>query len=82
MKTLDPSLRLWFYGNDFNEFLWDHENEGGNTRSLSRPRFLNVFMTKMELIDLGFNGPRFTWRRTCNNSLVQERLDRGFVNGP
>lgn len=36
----------------------------------------------MELIDLGFNGPRFTWRGTRNNSLVQERLDQGLVNRP
>lgn len=33
-----------------------------------------------ELIDLGFSGPRFTWRGMRNNALVQERLDRGLVN--
>ncbi|KAM1005496.1 hypothetical protein ACFX2A_002347 [Malus domestica] len=35
----------------------------------------------MELIDLGFTSPKFTWHGTRNNSLVQERLDRGLVNG-
>ncbi|KAM0991343.1 hypothetical protein ACFX2C_009734 [Malus domestica] len=35
----------------------------------------------MELIDLGFSGRKFTWRGTRNNSLVQERLDRGLVSG-
>lgn len=38
-------------------------------------------MDNMELIDQGFTGPKFTWRGTRNNSLVQERLDRGLVNG-
>ncbi|KAM1348141.1 hypothetical protein ACFX1Q_003175 [Malus domestica] len=36
----------------------------------------------MELIDLGFTSPKFTWHGTRNNSLVQERLDRGLVNDP
>ncbi|KAM0963308.1 hypothetical protein FF1_022438 [Malus domestica] len=35
----------------------------------------------MELIDLGFSGPKFARQGTRNNSLVQERLDRGLVNG-
>ncbi|KAM2230344.1 hypothetical protein ACFX1S_014761 [Malus domestica] len=34
----------------------------------------------MELIDLEFNGPQFTWRGTCNGTLVEERLDHGLIN--
>lgn len=37
-------------------------------------------MHKMELLDLGFSGPKFTWRGTRNGNLVQERLDRGLIN--
>ncbi|KAM1493824.1 hypothetical protein ACFX10_025553 [Malus domestica] len=50
--------------------------------SFSRPRYLEEFIDIIELIDLGFTGPKFTWRGTRNNSLVQERLDRGLVNDP
>ncbi|KAM1263059.1 hypothetical protein ACFX13_028777 [Malus domestica] len=35
----------------------------------------------MELLDLGFVGPKFIWRATRNGDLVQERLDRGLING-
>lgn len=35
----------------------------------------------MELVDLRFSGPKFTWRGTQNGNLVQERLDCGMVNG-
>ncbi|KAB2595694.1 hypothetical protein D8674_031144 [Pyrus ussuriensis x Pyrus communis] len=38
-------------------------------------------MDTMMLIDLGFTDLKFIFRGTCNNSLVQERLDRGLVNG-
>ena len=31
-------------------------------------------------MDLGINGPKFTWRGTRNGQLVEARLDRGFVN--
>lgn len=37
-------------------------------------------MNSMELMDLEFNGPKFTWRGTRNGQLVEARLDRGLVN--
>lgn len=42
---------------------------------------LQSFMNNMELLDLGFSGPKYRWRGTRNGSLVQERLDRGLING-
>ncbi|KAM2163091.1 hypothetical protein ACFX1Q_040813 [Malus domestica] len=75
LEVLQPSNRLWFCESDLNEFLWDREKEGGSQVSHLRPRYLHDFMVKMELIDLGFYGPRFTWKVTQNNRLVQERLD-------
>lgn len=73
--------RPWFYGGDLNEILWDFENEGGSQGSFSRPRYLQELIDRMELIDLGFSSPKFTWRVTRNNSLVQKQLDIGLVNG-
>ncbi|KAM0967196.1 hypothetical protein ACFX13_023210 [Malus domestica] len=50
-------------------------------RVRGEPQYLQDFMDTMKLIDLGFMGLKFTWRGTRNNSLVQERLDKGLVNG-
>ncbi|KAM2296857.1 hypothetical protein ACFX1S_036473 [Malus domestica] len=76
----DWCFASWVYG-DLNEYLWDSEKAGGRDESRSRPRFLQEFMSEMELVDLHFSGPAFTWRGSRNGSLVQERLDRGMVNG-
>lgn len=64
----------------FNDFLWDHKKYEGREIPHSHPRYLQEFTSWMKLFDLIFNGPKFTWRGTRNNSLVQERLDRGLVN--
>lgn len=37
-------------------------------------------MAEMKLIDLRFSSPKYTWKRTRNNSLVQEWLDQGLLN--
>lgn len=37
-------------------------------------------MSKVEAMDLGFNGPLFTWRGMRNEQLVEARLDQGLVN--
>lgn len=39
------------------------------------------FMHAIELFDLGFHGPTFTWRGCRNGELVEEHLDRGLING-
>lgn len=70
----------WFCGGDFNEFLWDYEKKGGREVCHGRPRYLQNFIDTAGLIDLGFNGPCFTWRGMRNGELVEERLDRGLVN--
>ena len=75
-----PDNIPWICGGDFNEFLWDHEKSGGVEVRYNRYRFLEEFMGKVDLLDLGFNGPKFTWRGTRNGQLVEARLDRGLVN--
>lgn len=79
--VLNPVEDLWFCGGDLNEILWEFEKHGGCDDFHTRPKFLHEFMEKMELIDLKFYGPKFTWMGNRNNGLVQEQLDRGLVNG-
>lgn len=37
-------------------------------------------MNRAELFDLGFKGPKFTWEGTRAGQLVEEQIDRCFVN--
>ncbi|KAM1951519.1 hypothetical protein ACFX15_006123 [Malus domestica] len=75
-----PDNIPWICGGDFNEFLWDHEKSGSAEVRYNRTRYLEEFMSKLEVFDLGFNGPKFTWRGKRNGQLVEARLDRGLVN--
>lgn len=70
----------WICGGDFNEFLWVHKKSRGAEVRHNRPRYLEEFMEKVEVLDLESNGQKFTWRGTQNGQLVEARLDRGLVN--
>ncbi|XP_070674753.1 uncharacterized protein [Malus domestica] len=76
-----PSNIPWLCGGDFNEFVWDHEKSRRAAVLYNRPRFLADFMNVTELFDLEFKGPIFTWRGLRNGEWVEERLDRGLING-
>lgn len=80
-EVLQPSQVPWFCRGDLNEYLWDSEKSGGREKFHSCPWFLQDFMSEMEFLDLQFSGPAFTWKGIRNGCLVQERLDRGIVNG-
>ena len=45
----------------------------------NRPRYLE-FMSKTKIMDVGFNGPKFTWRGMRNGQMVEVRLDRALMN--
>ncbi|KAM2712281.1 hypothetical protein EV1_032304 [Malus domestica] len=70
----------WLCGGDFNEFVWDHEKSGRARVLYNRPGYLNNFLNAADLMDLGFIGPKFTWRGMRYGNLVEERLDRAAVN--
>ena len=48
---------------------------------LPRSLLFKDCLDKCNMVDLGFSGPRYTWtnRRETNN-LIQERIDRFFMN--
>ncbi|XP_050121457.1 uncharacterized protein LOC126599164 [Malus sylvestris] len=80
IQNFRPDSIPWICGGDFNEFLWDHEKVGGAEVRYNRPRYLEEFMNKVEVLDLSFNGQKFTWRGTRNGQLVEAQLDRVLVN--
>ncbi|KAM1023967.1 hypothetical protein ACFX2I_037177 [Malus domestica] len=80
-EELSPTRAPWFCSGDFNEILSEDEKSGRSPWHWSTIPFLQSFLNCMELVDLGFLGPKFTWRGTRNGSLVQERLDMDLING-
>jgi len=71
---------LWVIAGDFNEPLSGDDKFGGRVVN-SRSLLFKECLDKCNMVDLGFSGPRFTWtnRREVQN-LIQERIDRFFVN--
>lgn len=68
--------RAWLLTGDFNAFFFTHEKARGSLKG-SRPcTFFQEFVNDYQLLDLGFLGPRFTWKR----GVVSERLDKAICN--
>ena len=54
---------------------------GGNRPSNSRIQEFRNCLNACNMIDLGFSGPKYTWRNCHDmNSLIMERLDRVLAN--
>ncbi|CAN0912663.1 hypothetical protein LINGRAPRIM_LOCUS555 [Linum grandiflorum] len=66
----------WLVLGDFNATLTSTDKQGGEEFSIPQSEDFTECLDRCALFDLGFAGPRFTWRRT--NLLV--RLDRAVVN--
>ncbi|KAF7842450.1 RNA-directed DNA polymerase [Senna tora] len=66
----------WVVMGDFNSYLFAHEKQGGGApNNICMDRFSRC-ISNCNLVDLGFEGPKFTWKRND----VMERLDRAFGN--
>ncbi|KAL4333466.1 hypothetical protein GQ457_07G012960 [Hibiscus cannabinus] len=75
--TLDPGIdNPWVVGGDLNVIRSASERFGGSNRRSGICSYFNDFLLNSGLIDMGFSGPRFTWRR---GNLFQ-RLDRCLCN--
>ncbi|KAL0013396.1 hypothetical protein SO802_000465 [Lithocarpus litseifolius] len=80
-KAADLHNKPWIIAGDFNEPLADEDKFGGRPVSINRSLLFKDCLDKCNMVDMGFNGPKFTWtnRREINN-LIQERIDRFFMN--
>ncbi|KAJ4834508.1 hypothetical protein Tsubulata_049656 [Turnera subulata] len=75
-----PSGSPWMLVGDFNDYAFSSEVLGG-VFSAARARTFNDRLNGLDLLDLGFSGPSFTWVRTVRGRRVQQRrLDRAVAN--
>ena len=81
IKVTDLHNKPWVIAGDFNEPLLGEDKFGGRPVNISRSLLFKDCLDKCNMVDLGFSGPRYTWtnRREINN-LIQERIDRYFMN--
>ena len=80
-KTADLHNKPWIIAGDFNEPFADEDKFGGRPVSINRSLLFKECLDKCNMVDMGFNGPKFTWtKRREINSLIQERIDRFFMN--
>lgn len=77
LMTLNPGhTEPWLLSGDFNAIVSSTERRGGSDRTLGGCKLFSSFINALGLIDMGFHGHRFTWRR---GTLLQ-RLDRALCN--
>ncbi|XP_075671161.1 uncharacterized protein LOC142640761 [Castanea sativa] len=66
---------------NFNEPLLNEDKFGGRAVSINKSLLFKECLDKCNMVDLGFARPRFTWTNKRGISdLIQERIDRVFVN--
>lgn len=71
----------WLCLGDFNEITGQSEKLGGSVRSQAQMQLFRDAIDKCGLMDLGFTGSQFTWKKHFNDGhSVWERLDRGMAN--
>lgn len=71
----------WLLVGDFNQVLDDSEKRGGKPIAQYRARPFREMVNGCALIDIGFEGLRFTWSNMRRGSaLVEESIDRYFCN--
>ena len=66
----------WFMGGDFNSILYAEEKHGGSQLGTGICPSFNSWFHANQMIDLPFNGPRFTWARGS----LSKRLDHAMSN--
>lgn len=77
LRMISQNYNLpWCALGDFNTVLYDHEKVGGGSVICSSCQTFNHCIDVCQLVDLGYNGPTFTWKKGD----LRERLDRALAN--
>jgi hypothetical protein len=78
--THNSNLPMFCMG-DLNELMHAHEKIGPTTADVSRINDFCAYVKQSGLIDLGYNGPAYTWTNKRFSSVsTYERLDRCLAN--
>ncbi|XP_043720930.1 uncharacterized protein LOC122668429 [Telopea speciosissima] len=71
----------WLCTGDFNSFLGWHEKSGGNRQGDRDINIFRDFLFTCGLLDLGTNGPAYTWKnRRCGSANIRIKLDWALAN--
>ncbi|XP_058767392.1 uncharacterized protein LOC131641086 [Vicia villosa] len=72
----------WLLAGDFNDIAFAHEKKGGAPASSRKCKLFRDNMNDCNLLDLGANGPAYTWRGPIyhGGQRIFERLDRALSN--
>ncbi|KAK2981990.1 hypothetical protein RJ640_007582 [Escallonia rubra] len=82
LEEMTSNMQLpWLVAGDFNDIANSTEKWGGIPASRNRCSTFVNRINSCQLLDLGFQGPPFTWFRNRNgHCYLKERLDRGLCN--
>ncbi|KAG8474642.1 hypothetical protein CXB51_031263 [Gossypium anomalum] len=71
----------WFVCGDFNEIIYGFEKNRGLPRDERRMKIFHNVLADCQLMDMGFSGNWFTWKRgNLPETNIRERLDKGVAN--
>lgn len=80
MRTLNnPSCLSWLCIGDMNEIHNHNKKIRGQPRSNSQIADFRNALNHHNFIELGFKGPKFTWKRGNHQHLIAKRLDRAVA---
>lgn len=72
LSSLIPSE--WLCIGDFNEIVAQSEKVGGRTRSETQMENFRAALRECELQDLGYKGPRLTWRNKRESDALSKNV--------
>ena len=79
LGTLEPLA--WLSRGDYNETIEDAEKVDGSLKPMGQMAAFRETLEKCRLVDLCFNGPRFTWNNGQDGAdFIMERLDHVVAN--
>ena len=77
LRNLHNQFSLpWLCGGDFNELVKSHEKRGGRPHPYGQMQKFREVLDECGLLDLGFNGKKFTWFKNYPSGGIWECLDR------
>lgn len=82
LSSFATSLSMpWLIMGDFNDISNPNEKFGGSRANYYKMNCFNNFLLSSKLLDLGFEGPKFTWSNGRQNGhLIRTRIDRSHAN--